>query len=248
MKEIFVQGKTLPEAYHLALQTLYHQGEISDCADYNQKQRECSMTIYVEEPLAEPRISKLIIGGAADLYQYEQELLNGILNFRINHGWSYTYESRYHDQLPFIIEELKRNPSSRRAVMDIRDSKYDITNDSPACWQHAQYFIRNGKLDCCILFRSNDLPEAFYFNAWAMIRLQKKIANELGVGVGTYTHRANSMHCYEKDFKLLEGYIKGIERGDILTYEYDGFFDELMLETHDDLMKKIEQLRRNMEV
>ena len=148
MKELFVQGKTLPEAYHSALKALHLQGEMSDCADYNQQQKECGMTIYIEEPITEPRISKLIIGGHADLYQYEKEVLDGILNFRIGFGWNYTYNSRITPQIPFIINELKRNPSSRRAVIVVRDWQYDITNDSPACLQIMQFFIRNNKLDC----------------------------------------------------------------------------------------------------
>ncbi len=70
MEELFVRGKTLPEAYHRSLEALYKYGEISDCPDYNQKQKECSMTIFVEEPFAEPMISRLFIGGHADLEQY----------------------------------------------------------------------------------------------------------------------------------------------------------------------------------
>jgi thymidylate synthase len=248
MKEIFVEGNSLPEAYHNALRALYENGEIADCTDYSQLQKECGMTIHVKEPLLEPRVSKLFIGGHADVYQYEKEIVEGLLNFRIGHGWNYTYNERLMSQYPFIIKELKRNPSSRRAVIDVRDWQYDSKdgNDSPACLQHIQYFIRNNKLDCCILFRSNDLPEATFMNMWGLIRLQEKVAAELGVEVGTYTHRANSMHCYEKDFKLLDGYIKGLDRNEVLTYEYEGFYKELMEETHDELMAKVKILKMNV--
>lgn len=249
MKEFFVQGKTLPESYHKALETLYYYGEISDCADYNQKQRECGMTIYIEEPLTEPRISKLFIGGHADLQQYEMELVDGILNFRIGNGWNYTYNARIMEQYPFIIKELKRNPSTRRAVIDVRDWKYDSKdgNDSPACLQHLHFFIRNNKLDCSVLFRSNDLPEATFMNMWGLIKLQEKIANELGIEVGTYTHRANSMHVYEKNFGLLEGYIKGIQSKSIsqLTYDYENFYKELMEESIPEIEEKVRSLRKN---
>jgi thymidylate synthase len=244
MKEIFINENNLTSAYHSALYALWENGEITECPDYNQKQKECSMTISVKNPIAEPRISKLIIGGALELSQYEREVLDGILNFRIGKGWSYTYNSRIMTQYSFIIDELKRNPFSRRAVVDVRDSKYDITNDSPACLQNIQYFIRNGKLDCCVLFRSNDLPEATFFNMFALIKLQEKIAKELSVEIGSYTHRANSMHCYEKDFKLLEGYIKGIkERPEDLTYEYEGFYKDLMEEAIPEIMKNVEELK-----
>ena len=262
MKEIFVGGKTLPEAYHNALTELYENGEIVDCPDYTQLQKEASITVFVEEPLAEPRVSRLIIGGAHEIQQYELEILDGILDFMIGadeNVWEYTYHNRYAYQVPFIISELKRNPYSRRAIMNIRDFAIDSSNTDPACMQSIQYFIRNTPaggcaLHCKVLFRSNDLPEAFFYNAFALIRLQEKIAAELNsagifdsagisVEVGTYTHRSNSMHCYEKDFDLIKGYIKGIKERSIedLTYNYTEFFKELMEEEIPSIMNMVEE-------
>ena len=244
MKEIFVSGKNLPDAYHNALRELYENGEIVDCPDYNQLQKEASITVFVEEPTAEPRISRLIIGGAHEIMQYELEILDGILDFMINAGentWEYTYHDRYSYQVPFIISELKRNPYSRRAIMNIRDFDVDSANTDPACMQSIQYFIRENKLHCKILFRSNDLPEAFFYNAFALIKLQEKIAVELNVEVGTYTHRSNSMHCYEKDFDLIAGYIKGINERSVenLTYNYEEDFKEMMEEEIPSIMKMV---------
>ena len=92
------------------------------------------------------------------------------------------------------------------------------------------------------------MPEAFYFNAFAFIRLQERIADELAISVGTYTHRSNSMHCYEKDFRLLERYVESIDTKTIddLTYNYKEFYNDLMLETHDEVMKKVKQLKDNV--
>jgi thymidylate synthase len=248
MKELFVQGKTLAEAYHKSIEALYEYGELSDCPDYNQKQKECSMTIVVESPFAEPMISKLFIGGHTDLEQYRQEVLDGILDFKIGHGWDYTYHDRIAKQIPFIYEELKRNPHSRRAVIDIRDWQTDTKkgNTSPACLQHIQYFIRDGKLHCKVLMRSNDAPEATFMNMFAFIMLQKRTAYELGVEIGSYTHRANSFHCYEKDFKLLESYIKGIRSKDTITYNYKDFYKELMDESKPEIEEKVKQLKDNL--
>ena len=185
MQEIFVQGRSLTEAYHRALMELETKGSIVDCSDWNQRQKECAMTVYVEEPVAEPRISKLIIGGPYDLQRYVMELIDGILDFKINAGWDYTYHDRFAKYLPFVLEELKRNRESRRAVISIRDNEVDSRSNDPACMQSLQFFIRDSKLDCMVLFRSNDLPEAFFFNAFGLIMLQEKIAGELGVGIGT---------------------------------------------------------------
>lgn len=249
MRECFVTGKTLPEAYHNALVQLHELGQITDCPDYNQMQKEVSMTMYVEEPASEPRISRLFIGGFRELQQYEMEVLDGILNFKIGHGWDYTYNSRISEQMDFLYSELRRNPDTRRAVIDVRDWKKDTEegNDSPACLQHLQFFIRDNKLHLKILMRSNDAPEATFMNAFAFIRLQEKVAQDLGVEMGSYTHRANSFHCYEKDFKLLEGYVARIRENNNLTYEYEGFFKNLMAESIPEILKQVEVLKSEIE-
>jgi len=247
MHEILVKGKTLPEAYHKSILELHTNGLITDCPDYQQKQKECSITIYVEEPLAEPMISKLFIGGFEELEQYRQEILDGILDFLIGHGWDYTYHDRIARQLPFIYDELQRNPYSRRAVIDVRDWEADTKegNTSPACLQHIQYFIRDRKLHCKVLMRSNDAPEAAFMNMFAFIMLQESVAGKLGYQVGSYTHRANSYHCYEKDFQLLENYARKITTRSLeeLTYAYEGYFKELMEEAKPKIAQKVAALK-----
>lgn len=244
MLEYFTDGVTLPEAYHDALYALKAFGESTPCEDYNTTQIETSITMLVAEPLKEPMISRLFIGGPRELEQYRQEMLDGILDFEVDKGnWSYTYHSRMAEQLPKVIAELRRNPSTRRAVIDVRDWKHDIESDSPACLQHIQYFIRDGELHCKVLFRSNDAVKATFMNAFALIMLQKKVADELGVEMGTYTHRANSFHCYEKDIPLLQGYTDRILSCKDLTYRYVGEWDELMAEKAADIAKTVRELK-----
>ena len=258
MKEAFVSGKSLPEAYHNALVELYKHGEIVSCGDYDQNQKELAMTMVIESPFAEPMISRLVIGGFYELQQYVMEVLDGILDFKIGDGenvWEYTYHDRIvnfdisagqkFDQLQFVIDELKRSPDSRRAVINIRDNSVDPFNANPACLQHMQFFIRGGRLHMKVLMRSNDAAEATFMNAFAFIMLQKKAAEALGLTVGTYTHRANSFHCYEKDFGLLEQYINGIQTKpvDEITYEYEGFFKDMMKESIPDIERAVAKLR-----
>ena len=245
MKERLVSARSLPEAYHAALRVLHEEGEVTPCPDYNTNQKELSMTIFVEEPLAEPLISKLFIGGARELEQYRQEMLDGILDFEIERGnWAYTYHSRMEEQLSFITRELRRNPDSRRAVIDVRDWRKDSESDDPACLQHLQYFIRGGALHCKVLFRSNDACKAAFMNAFALIMLQKRFADELGLPMGSYTHRANSYHCYERDFPLLEGYVRRLDAGEDVTYDYVGDWEEMMAEARPEIAEAVEKLKR----
>ena len=62
MTEIFIKEKTPPLAYHAALLELEQHGDIITCNDYNQMQKEVSMTMVIDEPLCEPMISRLYIG------------------------------------------------------------------------------------------------------------------------------------------------------------------------------------------
>ena len=258
MYESFVKAKTLPEAYHAALMELYTRGEILSCNDYDQTQKELAMTMVVEEPLSEPMVSRLYVGGFHELQQYVMEMLDGILDFKIGdseNAWEYTYHDRIvnfpmkqesaFNQIEFVINDLKRSPDSRRAVINIRDNNIDPVISHPACLQHMQFFIRDGKLHLKILMRSNDAAEATFMNAFAFIMLQKKVADALALPVGSYTHRANSFHCYEKDFALLDQYIKGIKNRPLedLTYNYEEDFKELMEGSIPDINKTVAMLK-----
>ena len=252
MKEILVIAKSLPEAYHKALYHLDQQGDIVDCEHWDCKQKEISMTINILEPLKEPMISKFFIGGQKELQQYVMEMLDGILDFEIDKGnWVYTYHDRMATQIPYVIEELKKTKSSRRAVINIRKNSDLFIEDCP-CMQQIQYFIRDNKLHCKVLFRSNDACKASFMNMFALIMLQKKIADSLDVEIGTYTHRANSFHCYERDFSMLKGYVDRInkfinseEYRDLLklAYEYEHDWKEDMEDYIPEIMEQVEELK-----
>ena len=253
MIELDAHGRSLPEAYHKALKNLQGWGTVVEDKSHHTRCRECAMTMVVLEPLREPMISRCVPCVPAALEQYRMEMLDGIMDFCVGHGWDYTYHDRmvnwsgvYYtvtDQVGFVVNELRENPSSRRAVIDVRNNFEDTNSNDPACLQHIQYFIRDGKLDCSVLFRSNDAVKATYMNAFALIMLQKRIADKLGVEVGTYTHRANSFHAYERDWALLKSYVERIDSKVDLTYDFVGDWDEQMLEARPEILRKVAELR-----
>ena len=233
MKHFFTEGKTLPEAYHKALVLLNDEGKVYPCPDYDTTMKEISLTFHVEQATAEPAVSKLFSGGHHELQQYVMEICDGILNFMTQVGdsyWEYTYNERFAYQLPFILDELKRNPYSRRATMNIRDFEVDSKNEHPACLQSIGLYIRDNALHMKITMRSNDAVQATFMNAFGFIALQKKLAAELNVEVGSYTHTSYSFHAYERSLEMLESYVENIKTKDIaeLTFEYDGFYDGMM--------------------
>lgn len=250
MRHHLVEGKTLPEAYHKALVTLYQEGEQYPCPDYSTNILETSLTMYVENAIGEPFISKLFPGGHRELQQYTMEIVDGILDFKIGEGncWEYTYHNRFAYQLPWIYSEMKKNPYTRRAVMNIRDFEVDTSNDHPACLQSIQFMIRNDRLHMKILMRSNDAVQATFMNAVGFIALQRKVAADLGCAVGSYTHTAHSFHAYERSFKTLKAYVEDIQKKSIedLTYNYEGFYSDLMVESIPEIMEQVNILKQNL--
>ena len=266
MKDIFIEGQTLPEAYHKGIAALFAEGQLADCSDWNLKnlesysQLECRMTIHIEEPLKEPRISKLSICGPRELEQYRMEILDGILDFAVDVQVErdgvieafedYTYHHRMvkpFDQIEFVINELLRNPemSSRRAVIGIRNNQLDSQLTNPACMQNIQFLVRNGKLDMCVLFRSNDFAQAFFMNVFALTCLQERIAGELGIPAGTYSQTSNSMHVYQLNFEMFNAFAKKVATEPIenLTYRYEGFYKDIMDAEREGILEDFKNLR-----
>jgi thymidylate synthase len=105
--------------------------------------------------------------------------------------------------------------------------------------------IRDNKLDMYVTMRSNDAFRAAFMNAVGFIFLQKKIADELGVGVGRYEHRANSFHVYEQNFKAFNEAVRRIrtESYPNLVYDYENFYKELMEAEVPNILKKVNDLK-----
>lgn len=104
------------------------------------------------------------------------------------------------DQVAQVIDTLKRDPYSRRAVINfnVPNPERFETKDE-ICTIALVFELRGGKLDCTGIMRSNDVWLGTPYDVVFFTELQKHIANELCVAYGKYTHFAVSLHAYEKD-------------------------------------------------
>ena len=109
------------------------------------------------------------------------------------------------NQWNFIVNELKNDPDSRRAVMHIRvpEDSVKAKLDVP-CTLALQFFIRDRKLHQVVHMRSSDVIFGIAYDIPAFTMFQEILANELGVGLGDYTHVSNSLHIYERHFGMAE--------------------------------------------
>lgn len=109
------------------------------------------------------------------------------------------------NQWSYVKGELTRDPDSRRAVIHIRtpDDSLHAVKDVP-CTLALQFFIREGKLHLHVNMRSSDIILGIAYDVPAFTTMQEVLANELGVELGEYVHTSNSLHCYERDFEMLD--------------------------------------------
>lgn len=102
------------------------------------------------------------------------------------------------DQVSNVINLLKRNPSTRKAVIQIFD-RMDIDKkyNDVACTCTLQFMIRNNSLHMVTYMRSNDVFLGLPHDIFCFTMLQEIIARTLSVKLGTYKHAVGSLHIYE---------------------------------------------------
>lgn len=109
------------------------------------------------------------------------------------------------NQVEKIIDLLKIDRDSRRAVLNfnVPNEKVIETNDEP-CTICLDFLIRDNKLNCTCVMRSNDIWYGLPYDVAFFTELQKYIARRVGAEYGTYTHHAISLHVYERNYKDIE--------------------------------------------
>ena len=100
------------------------------------------------------------------------------------------------NQMDYIIQKLKEKPYSRRAQAITWRPLADPFHIDPPCLQRIYMRIKDEKLIMQTTWRSRDLFRAWEANVNGMIRIQKYVADQLGVELGHYLDFSNSLHIY----------------------------------------------------
>jgi thymidylate synthase len=111
-----------------------------------------------------------------------------------NYGWQW----QRNGQLDYVVNELRKNNASRRAVLTIYDAKeHETYNSDTPCTLNIVFNITNNKLNMTVLMRSNDLWYGFCNDQYCFSNLQTKVSELLDINVGWYYHFANNIHIYD---------------------------------------------------
>jgi len=229
----------IARAWEDSLVKLYHSGcRISTQYDKvgDAPSRDATMLITVHHPLSEPMIHRDFPGGPEDLQEYVMEVCEGIKDHLVRNPndphdtrWEYTYHQRLFaydgpgidriDQIGEVVRKLAESPHTRRAQAITWKVWEDNSCYDPPCLQSVWCRLLDQgagqTLSMNVRFRSNDAYKAAFMNIFALVQLQKSIANALAsaidepVAVGRYCHMADSYHIYGANLAEFEGRLLG---------------------------------------
>ena len=218
---IFIQAKTLPEAWEKSIVELWERGIVSLKESYRLGRdreiiKEALAIIVVDEPLAEPRVHAGYLG-VLSLPRYVEEVLTGLHDYLVGKTLSYTYHHRYTqyfnvNQFELAIEKLRECNFSNRVYLSTWDPRVDIHSEAPPCNVGVWLKVVNNRLVMVTTWRSRDAFHAAFANMFAFTELQRVLAERLGVGVGPYIDISFSYHIYEYDFEEVQRFLNTLKK------------------------------------
>ncbi len=105
------------------------------------------------------------------------------------------------DQIRWVVDEIKRNPDSRRLIV----SAWNVA-DLPRmalmpCHTLFQFYVADEKLSCQLYQRSGDIFLGVPFNIASYALLTHMVAQVCGLGVGDFVHTLGDAHLYSNHFE-----------------------------------------------
>ncbi|MFA5324888.1 MAG: thymidylate synthase [Bacteroidales bacterium] len=161
---------------------------------------------------------------------------NGDLGPVYGHQWRSwpTPEGGKIDQLSNVIEQLKKNPDSRRHIVSAWNVAEVEKMALPPCHSLFQFYVANKKLSCQLYQRSADVFIGVPFNIASYALLTQMIAQVCGYSVGDFVHTLGDAHIYTNHFeqvqtqltrepRILPKMIINPDKKDIFSFEFEDF-------------------------
>ena len=101
------------------------------------------------------------------------------------------------DQIVWAIQEVVKNPDSRRIIVSAWNPPAIEHMALPPCHTMFQLYVSNGKLSCQLYQRSCDMFLGLPFNIASYALLTHMIAEIAGLEVGDFVHTIGDAHIYK---------------------------------------------------
>ena len=100
------------------------------------------------------------------------------------------------DQVAKVIDQLKKNPDSRRHLVSAWNVAAIDDMKLPPCHVFFQFYVANNQLSCQLYQRSADVFLGVPFNIASYALLTQMVAQVCGYGVGEFIHTLGDAHLY----------------------------------------------------
>lgn len=140
-------------------------------------------------------------------------------------NFSTAYGPRVLKQLPYILEELKRDPASRRCVIHVlNEGDLDMlgtdTKEEYPCTDSFTWMIRDDALFMYTHMRSNNMVLTLAYDIFNMTMLHEYVYKALKnfypeLKLGTYCHNIVSAHYFDREQGLVDAILNADKAGEI---------------------------------
>ena len=107
-----------------------------------------------------------------------------------------TADGRSIHQIDRVIEQIKKNPDSRRLIVSAWNVGEVEQMALPPCHTLFQFFVQDGTLSCQLYQRSADLFLGVPFNLASYALLTRMVAQVCGLQPGDFVHTFGDLHLY----------------------------------------------------
>jgi len=105
-------------------------------------------------------------------------------------------DGREIDQISWLVDEIKRNPDSRRLLVNTWNVGELSQMALMPCHTLFQFYVADGRLSCQLYQRSGDIFLGVPFNIASYALLTHMLAQVTGLGVGDFVHTLGDAHLY----------------------------------------------------
>jgi thymidylate synthase len=118
---------------------------------------------------------------------------------------NYGYFFNKNNQLNRVVQELKNNPDTRRAVVVHYDlNELDRYKYDTPCNVVLNFYIKDHKLHLTIFARSIDLWYGFGNDQYCFAKLMEEVSEITGYSVGKMNWFITNLHLYEKQWNKIK--------------------------------------------
>ncbi len=107
-----------------------------------------------------------------------------------------TSDGRSVDQIAAVVDQIRRNPDSRRLIVSAWNPGEIDGMALPPCHALFQFYVADGELSCQLYQRSADLFLGVPFNIASYAALTHMVAQVTGLKVGDFVHSFGDLHLY----------------------------------------------------